>query len=145
MVFDKIENAHLYDALSPDIAFGLQYLAMTNLAEQANGRIPLNERITLSLSEYETFIDRSWEAHDRCVDIQFVVRGEEIIEYANREQLEYVSTAADKDQVVFKGTGNRILMKAGYFAILFPDDVHKPKVAVDVPKNVKKAVLKIKI
>lgn len=145
MVFDKIENAHLYAALSPDIAFGLQYLASTDLVDLSNGRIPLNERITLSLSEYDTFVDRNWEAHDRCVDVQFVVSGEEIIEYANREQLEYVSTAEDKDQVVFMGTGNRILMKAGYFAILFPDDVHKPKVAVNVPKEVKKAVLKIKI
>ncbi len=88
-----------------------------------------------------------FEAHRRYIDIQYMMAGEEIIEIAPVDTL-IPDTAFDAERDVGffqtpKGPCTRLILRAGDFAIFFPEDAHMPKVRVDRPSTLRKAVVKI--
>lgn len=146
MIIDHIENAALYTGISPKIERCLQYIASTGLKQTAPFKGELEGTgITLSLSEYETQAaeERDWEAHDRCIDIQYVVCGKEYMGYANRAQMTFVKKTDGRDHLVYSGEGAKFLVEESCFAIFFPQDVHKPRLNADGVQNTKKLVCKI--
>jgi YhcH/YjgK/YiaL family protein len=147
MIVDNINNSSLYEGISPEIARCLSYIKNTGLDSMEPFRKDLDESITVSFSESDTkaFDEKSWEAHDHCIDIQYVVDGRESLAYANRLQLKFVEKAEGKDKLVYTGDGARLLLEKGFFAILFPEDAHKSKLHARGPQKVLKLVFKIKI
>ncbi len=65
--------------------------------------------------------------------------------YVNLKELKAGEYNADKDFVLLEGSGNFVLMPAGTFVILTPQDAHIPGVAVDNPQPVKKVVVKVAV
>jgi len=85
MIFDIIENAHLYKALSKNLAKGLDFIQNTNLLELQPGKYEIDgSNIFASVSNYETknLVDGKFEAHKQYIDIQLLTSGEEKIYYA---------------------------------------------------------------
>lgn len=146
MIFDTLENSCLYENLSPDIASALHYLRTTDFSAREPYKEKLNDNVSMTFSYYNTVTvdSRRWSAHDRVTEVQYVVSGEEKLGFVPRDSMDYQSTADGKDILYFTGNGNWLQFTKGHFAIIFPDDVHIPKISTDLnPSPVKKVVFKI--
>jgi len=144
MIVDSIENLSLYSAI-PALRAGIAYLA--NCPKEAEPRKNIAPGVAAAVSEYVTVNSdkRKWEAHDHLIDIHYVIRGEECIEWANRRDLTYTGKEPLQDVLRFEGEGDRITLRSGMFCILFPDDAHKTKIAAGAQSSVIKAIVKISI
>ncbi len=83
-----------------------------------------------------------FEAHEKYIDIQYILEGTEQMEYADIAELTVSqSFDADKDYALYTGKGTLISFKPGDFAVYAPMDGHKPgcgngtsrKVIIKVP------------
>jgi YhcH/YjgK/YiaL family protein len=176
LLFDKIENIELYKGLSADIYAGLKYLKdMTPDVEP--GVYEINPRVKAIVSEYTTkpVNENGYEAHQKNIDIQYLLKGTEKISclpvdelqetkpynpstdaafYAAPRHLSPVNCPLDPValhlQVKELSTVNchlpsDLLLGNGYFTIFFPHDAHMPKLCIDAPEEVKKVIIKVKI
>jgi YhcH/YjgK/YiaL family protein len=90
-----------------------------------------------------------FEAHRRYIDIQYMLAGEEIIEIAPADALT-PDTPFDpeRDLVFFKtpeAPCTRLILRPGDFAVFFPEDAHMPKVQLQTPASLRKAVVKVDV
>ena len=87
------------------------------------------------------------EVHKKYIDVQFSVEGKEKIGFArdtnNNEVLD--DLLDEKDIKFYKGMESEIdlIMKPGSFAVLFPNDVHRPGCALGEPCTIRKVIVKI--
>lgn len=147
MIIDRIENAYLYYGISPEVKECLGYLEKKQYPSEATPRFQVTESASFNVTEYETkpLEQRQWEAHDYCIDLQFVIKGRETISYANRQQLKYMGKTEGKDHLCYEGEGAVLQLDEGYFCILFPEDVHRTKTMAEKKERVVKGVFKIKM
>ena len=149
MVVDRIENANLYYGLGERIEAGLKYLENTDFTDKPPGKYSIDgENVYAVVQQYETRLPEEckWEAHRKFIDIQYVVQGAENMGYASLDNL-YVTQEYDEinDYLLLEGKGSMVLCKSGTFTVFMPEDAHMPGVAIGSPKQVKKAVVKVRI
>lgn len=139
-------------AFSPVLAKAVEYLAKQDFSKMEAGRYELDgDRMYAMVQEVTTEpkANRKPEAHDRYIDIQFLLEGEgEIIgvsrrnpdaipseDYLGSRDVAFYSDVTDESEV---------LLRPGMFAIFFPDDVHRPLCQVgETGSTIRKVVIKI--
>ncbi len=87
------------------------------------------------------------EAHEKFVDIQCLIDGEEKIYYIEKAALTETTPYSEKaDYALYDLDKNsaKVTYKSGEGIVLFPNEAHTPNLAVTEPKNNKKAVIKIR-
>ena len=87
-----------------------------------------------------------WETHREYIDLQYIIGGGEIIEWAPAAKLTPDGGYDEKTDFQFyaPSTADALLtMKDGLFAFLFPSDGHKPLVSTGSDSHVQKAIAKI--
>jgi len=96
-------------------------------------------------SEPETV--RSFEAHRRYIDVQFILAGRETIFWVPTEELAATGDYSDEKDIVFlSGEARaRLQLTPGSFAVFYPEDAHKPNCAWDAPERVRKVVVKVRL
>ena len=91
--------------------------------------------------------DCCFEKHQKYIDIQVVLEGEEIIGFESEDKLTSTVDELDsKDYMLFalNGEYDKLRVSRGDFVIFFPHEAHAPAIAVnDETSNVRKAVFKI--
>ncbi|MDB4903635.1 MAG: hypothetical protein JWQ63_2916 [Mucilaginibacter sp.] len=87
-----------------------------------------------------------WEAHEKFVDIQYVIKGEEEIGIIPLSTAT-VSKPYDEanDYANYEAEGKSYTAKPGTFFLFFPDDVHRPNILVKGYEVVKKVVIKVRV
>lgn len=149
MIVDKLENAAIYKKISPNLAKAIEFLQTANLDSMAVGKYPIDgENVIANISEYKTkeINLAKWEAHKQYIDIQYLVKGKEIIGFAQLSDMVVTEEYnAEKDVMFLKGEGNYVTIKNPVFTIFFPQDVHRPCVLIDKNELVKKLVIKVKV
>lgn len=153
MVKDSIQNASLYQSLSPRIARALEFARSGALEGLAPGRHDLDGDalyVMVQRNALGRWADARWEAHRRYIDIQFVISGRQIIGYCDISQLAPdKGYDAERDlEFLNDGDGAHLLMRKGDFAIFFPQDAHRPNVlapGLDAGACVDMAVFKVLI
>ncbi len=127
----------------------LTFLQKTDAQSLPSGRIDLDgNRVFALVQRYDSKPQSAgmWEAHRKYFDIQFVAQGQELMGYANLAQLQAGTYIEDKDFMPLQGEGSFLLMPAGMFIILGPQDAHMPQIAVnDQPSPVVKIVCKVAV
>jgi len=149
MILDQLKNAKLYFSLGERISKALQYLATTDFSNLEPGRYDIDgDNIYAMVSVYNTkpLSSTKWEAHKKYIDVQYVVSGKEKMGVTSADKVipmeEY---SENNDCTIYKGDGNYIYVDEGSFAVFFPSDIHMPGISVNIPKEVKKVVVKVKI
>jgi YhcH/YjgK/YiaL family protein len=149
MVIDHLKNAKIYSGLHPNITYALQYLETNPVADLEPGKYEIQgSDIFLLVQSYDTrSVEESfWEAHSDYTDIQYMIEGTELMGYAHSRSLTITEDhLADKDYMVLEGKGDFMEVREGSFVIFFPEDAHMPCLAVDKPKRIKKAVMKVRL
>lgn len=151
MIADRIENWRLYAGLSDGISKAFEILMDGGTALKKDGRYEVQgDRLYYNVQHYKTraIEESKFEAHEKYIDVQFVVEGKELIGVARKDKLK-ISQAydSDKDVAFYKVPAefSSVIMKAGMFCVLFPHDAHMPCVQAGEPADVHKVVVKIKI
>jgi biofilm protein TabA len=108
------------------------------------------DNLFVNVSEYKTkeAIDAKFEAHRKYIDIQYVIKGTEMIGVAPLASNDSITQPYDeKKDVEFLKFSNETFYQAtpGNFFIFFPEDGHMPSVKTDSISSVKKLVVKIRI
>ena len=87
-----------------------------------------------------------WETHREYIDLQYIIGGGEIIEWAPAAKLTPDGGYDEKTDFQFyaPATADALLtMKDGLFTFLFPSDGHKPLVFTASDSHVQKVIVKI--
>ncbi len=147
MIIDHLDNVKHYRSLSERLKKGLEFLEEIDFDTIEPGRYNIEgDEVYAMVQEYETKTPENAkiEAHERYIDIQYVVKGEETMGYALLEDQDIKTPYnAEKDVVFFNAEYSKILLKEGMFGIFFPTDIHAPGLMTDAPKPVKKVVVKV--
>jgi len=146
MVIDRLENSEWYGSLSRGLAEGLAFLAGADLLGLPIGRHEVGLGAFAIMQEYETkpLSQGAFEAHRKYIDIQYVISGCEQIGWAPLPSLTETSDYdEEKDIQWFSGEGSMLLVPAGTFMILRPNDAHRPCIQVGQQAHVRKVVVKV--
>ena len=143
------KEKHLY---APAIQKAMAWLQARDLAKLPIGRQEIDgDKLYAMVNEYtsEPKEKRRAEAHKKYVDVQYIVKGAEIIGYARLQNGYEVleDKLAEKDVIFYKKLADEsdIILSAGMFGIFFPWDVHRPNCALGEPGPVRKVILKISV
>lgn len=152
MIFDSANNLSFYKTLGKGdrYAKAVEFLQNTDLINLAPGKYEIDGKdVFANVVEYDTipWEDAKYEAHENYTDIQYVIKGEEVMSYAPIGELTPKSEYNPEKDVIFftnQVHGLDLLTRAGQFAIFFPWDGHKPKAMNGTAAPVKKIIVKIK-
>ena len=102
------------------------------------------EQVYLSKEREECF----FESHQKYIDFQFIVDGEEIIEVAHKDDLNVAlayNEAIDFTKYESKNENSCIVLRKGEVAVFFPEDAHMPCIKMQDCTKVVKVVVKVKV
>jgi len=153
MIVTDLEHMAEQVKLTPGMQKALDFIRSAQGKDLADGTIPIDgDKVYAMVQSYETLAlgeTARLEAHKKYIDVQYVVKGEEVIGWALTHALhETIAYNAAKD--VWLGTlpakeMTPVLLATGQAAVLYPSDGHAPRLAAGAPSHVKKIVVKVAV
>jgi biofilm protein TabA len=140
MIIDSVKNAAKYYSVHPLFAKAFEYINSTDLASTEDGKYDTNKKGVTAEASVAKF-----ECHDKHIDIQLCISGNEQIGWKPREKCTTPNGAynPDKDVQLYNDQPDTFFsLTDGQFAIFFPEDVHAPMIG---DAEIKKLVVKVKI
>ncbi|MBE6761076.1 MAG: DUF386 domain-containing protein [Ruminococcaceae bacterium] len=147
MIFDRIENINNYKGLGR-VYTALEFIAKTDFTKVNIGKYELDgDNIYYMVQKYDTNPDKTVaEAHKKYIDIQYIVKGEEVIAVAPiQNDKKLIEAKEEKDVWFYECETQTMVLKSGDFMVLYPSDLHLPGKAVNDPQEVLKVVVKVKV
>ena len=132
MIFDTLDHIDIYEGIHPGVMQGLRLLRSLDFDSLEDGSYEVEgERLFYSLATYETKQDNQTpETHRRYIDIQYMVRGEELVGLCRQDELTGVVEAyPERDIWLNRGRTDRMRLTQGSFMVLWPSDPHAPGIA----------------
>ncbi len=149
MIIDTLNNASKYTALHPLFAQAFAYIETTDLQNEPDGKIDFAEGLKAIFSNaLGKTADASlakFECHNKNIDIQVCIKGNETIGWKPREKCitENGGYNDEKDVQFYNEQPDMYFqLTDGQFVIFFPEDVHAPMIG---ESEIKKLVIKVKI
>ena len=150
MIIDSVKNAAKYYSIHPLFAKAFEYINSTDLASTEDGKYDIdgdNLRAIISNKKGVTAEASvaKFECHDKHIDIQLCITGNEQIGWKPREKCTTPNGPynPDKDVQLYNDQPDTFFsLTDGQFAIFFPEDVHAPMIG---DAEIKKLVVKVKI
>ena len=147
MFFAPLNLATKYNYLDEKFQAAYKWLAETDLGNTPVGSYPVCEGVTANVQEYTTMPADTcyFEAHDKFFDIQYLVSGKEQFGVCRREGLTVREEIPANDLTFYEepAESGSILLLPGDFAVVAPEDAHKPRCIAGEACPVKKVVVKV--
>lgn len=148
MIIDSLNNSGKIEGLNPHFKKVFDYIKSHDLKSVPVGRIDIdgdNAWITVSEVQGKDQSAAALESHDRYIDIQLPLVGEETFGWQSRSLLKNERDGgynAEKDITFYTDPAKLYFtMSEGDFAIFFPEDGHAPCIGKG---TIKKVVVKVK-
>jgi YhcH/YjgK/YiaL family protein len=149
MIFDQLKNSHIYFQLGESFEKAFKYLSETDFTNMEPGKYEIDgNNVYAIVQTYNTKPASSgkWEAHKQFADIQYIFSGVEKMGFTSFDKVILIEGYnSEKDCAIYKGEGNFLNVEEGNMAVFFPTDVHMPSLALHIPKEVKKVVVKVRV
>lgn len=149
MIKDKLKNAKTYYNLSDNLKKGLEWLERTDLEIIPDGKYEINgQKVYASVQTYETKTDAKYESHRNYIDIQYMIKGSEkigVTDLNNCTTCIKYDSERDLEFYDINCTEEYLELSESQFLIFYPNDAHKPSIAIDKPSIVKKVVVKVAV
>lgn len=149
MVFDSIQNMHLYKGLGEGIQAALAFFTTYDPSAHDTTPLTIAGGITVNRAAYNTATKKAplFEAHRQYVDVMFMAEGEEALYYLPLAEAEMGEYDASIDASIGPLSNNaaRFHFCAGQFAIFYPEDAHCPGQLYNMPSRVKKLIAKVPV
>ena len=152
MIYDSLKNCERYTAVHEGFAKAFDFIKEAQAQQLPEGRYELDgENIYAFIQSYTSKQENesSFEAHGRYIDIQYIISGVEVMQFADVAALtascEY---DAQRDVVFFDDydKAGTAVVHRGEYGIFFPWDAHKPGMCFGgKPDTVCKIVVKVKL
>ena len=146
MILDSIQNAERYYALNARLKKVFDFLATADVESLAVGRHDIDgDALFVNVSELELrpMEAAHLEVHNRYVDVQVVLGGEELFGWSNRRDCHQAEGEFDTERdILFYGDRPQTYyhVRPGQFTILFPEDAHAPMLGEG---SVRKLIFKV--
>lgn len=123
------------------------FAAVNALAEYENKAVyPLSNGNRFFVAAQGTKAPDVAEAHRQYLDIQYIVKGKEVVGWADLEACQPEGEFnAEKDIGMYSGPFEYITINEGICYVAFPEDAHMPGRHLDVPNDFVKIVVKLKV
>ena len=152
MIIDNMRNSGLYLAAHPGFAEAFAFLEKAVAEALPVGRYEIDgDNVYAMVQAYDTKPSEagSYEAHERYIDLQYVMSGVEKIEFLDIAKATVkIPYDPAKDAAFYADSdlAGVAVLEAGDYCIFFPHDIHKPaRIFGDTSAPVKKIVVKIKV
>ena len=148
MIAGLLKESDRYADLHPDLTVGFDAIKNLNSAAEV-GEYRINDQVTLIVSSYETTLDRpnKYEAHRKMIDIQYVVSGQECVDWSPLKGMTLKNAydeSRDRAFWVEPFQPTSVIIGDGVFAVFFPEDAHRPCLPGPAgSKQILKATVKI--
>lgn len=146
MIADSIENKKQYENLGDGFKLGFEFIEKCVAENLPAGKYELDgKNVYASVQEYDSKTEGRFEGHREYIDIQFIVSGEELMEWKQRSEAKANTEYNTEKDVEFFDVSDAvgIPFKKNEFAVFFPNDVHRPGMKLNESVPVKKVVVKI--
>ena len=152
MIYGNINNLGVMSVYHEKVAKVLDYLKDKDFFSMEPGKYEIEgQDIFAQVMNVNGDIieNKKPEVHKKYVDLQFIPEGGEILGFAtdtgNNELDEDLFDSSDIK--FYKNVENEVFIKSnpGDFFVFFPWDVHRPGCVEQVPKQMRKVVVKINI
>lgn len=146
MILDTLENLESYAPLNPLIKKVAEFVAKNDLSKIPQGKLTLQGEDlfgNFSLAKGKSKEEAKLETHNRMIDIQIPISGDETMGYTPRKNLAPQPYDEQKDLSLYDGLAEQyITVHQGQFAIFFPQDGHAP--CVTEAESLQKVIFKLK-
>ena len=146
MVKDLLSLSDRYASLGPRFVKAFEFAKTVDVTSMPDGMHPVvGDEVRALVQRYSTKLagEARWEAHQKHIDLQYVISGEERVGVAPLGRMQAEPYDAEKDILWLDGQGDWVTLRPGEFVLLWPEDVHMPAMAIDAPVPVLKVVIKI--
>ena len=148
MIIGKLKDLNRYIGLSNQIDEAISYVLNNDMLSLECGRYELSEDIIVNRQQYYGKTETFAESHKDYIDLQIVLSGRERMGYADISNLT-VRVMEDYNPEMdlakyFVSDECFYEMSEDSFALIFPEDIHRPGVKID-EELIEKVVLKIKV
>jgi YhcH/YjgK/YiaL family protein len=149
MIYDVFANTRLYFGNKEILSKALDFAVHFDRS-QPDGRYEIEgDKIYALVMTYSTKSaeELKFEAHKKYIDVQLLLDGQECLDITQDRKLDVEMAYSDeKDAALFKApvVMSTVLLEPGNFAILYPDDIHRPCRKVKDAKQVRKMVIKVR-
>lgn len=147
MITGKLKDIIRYKGLNTNLDKAIDYILNNDLNNLSMGLtniysqdVFINRFDYKGLDEAECF----FEGHKNYLDIHILLSGSELFGYSDISELNQVTEYdSESDFIKFEGkVKDYIKLEVGDFIIVFPEDVHMPKIKIN-DDLIKKAVCKV--
>ena len=150
MVIDKLKNAPIYYGLGPRFRQALEWLAQADPDSLPAGqRVNIDgDNIFATLFDTETLPPArcKLEYHHNYADLQYLVSGKEAVGYLLEGPAREVEAYSPEKDIGFSaGNWDTVTVEAGTFYIVWPQDLHAPRMDLNGTEPVRRLVVKIKL
>lgn len=144
----RIEKTVTENGKKFDLAFS--FLRRKNLAEMEEGWYELGEGVRASVQRYVSMKEEelSFETHEKFYDVQYMAKGREFVGICSRKELKAKKAYDEENDITFyeePKLSGRVLLEAGDYVVLGPDDAHKPRCMAEEAMPVVKVVVKVPV
>ena len=128
----------------------LEFLRNIDFSKWERKRHQVNN-LRVGVSEYDTLEmnEKKAEQHKKFIDLQYIFKGEELlgITIENDKNIIWREYKQENDSLLYSHVENEEfhVMKKGSFAILYPEDIHRPCLTNKSQSHVVKVVIKIPV
>ena len=150
MIYDTFENLNLYfDKVEP-LHKALTFAADFNKS-QLDGRYEIDgDNIYAMVMTYDSKSaeELKFESHKKYIDIQLLLEGEEFLDVSLDKALGVDTPYSEQNDVALFNPPQSVasvLLVPGNYAVLYPDDIHRPGRKVEKKKQVRKMVIKVSV
>lgn len=150
MILGKLKDISRYYHIHPNLDKAIDFLIKEDLESYEPGSYAIDgKEVFMNRFNYETIPEEDgfFEGHRDYLDIHILVDGSEKLGYEDESALT-VEIPYNEAEDFIKYKGEAALwyhMIPGCFAIVFPEDIHMPKIQDKKAEKVRKAVLKVKV
>lgn len=152
MVFDNLKNCELYYGMHPRFHEAFDFIKRALEENLEVGKYEIDGKLLYaSVQEYTSKLESEAkaEAHKNYIDIQFIIKGTEVIEGFDIGKAVARSDYNDVKDVMFyedNANASKGVLSDNEYGIFFPHDVHKPGMCLNGNQGtVKKIVVKVKV
>ena len=147
MIVGKLKDLQRYKGLNKNLDKAINYILNNDLYNLKPGKNDIdNYNVFINRFSYMGTLESEcfFEGHKNYLDIHILLNGCENFGYTDISELNQVTEYdSENDFMKFEGTvKNYIKLEVGDFVIVFPEDIHMPKLKINDEK-IEKVVCKV--
>lgn len=150
MILGNLNDVDLQNNIPDQIWNALNFVRENDLSKLEDGRYDIDgDNLFINIMTVDSVSKDSkyCELHHNYADIQILINGEELMEYATSKEAFIPITEYDFTtdfQSIDPADGiSTLILKPNMFAVFYPNEPHKPTCFIHESKTIRKAVLKV--